>query len=127
MLEASVNYTEAAKTCARELAFIGSRCLLSSRCLMLSPIASFHLCSLSKRSFSSPGGVVRDLGICARELASIVSRCLPLSPVVSRCLPLSRVVGFQPYSLNKRNFRNHGGVVGDLGYTGRKLCDWKRA
>ena len=29
--------------------------------------------------------------ICAQELASVVSRCLPLSPVASLCLPLPPV------------------------------------
>ena len=45
-------------------------------------------CSQNKRSFRGPGGVGNDLGSdgaarnCAQELASVVSQCLPLSPVV---------------------------------------------
>ena len=44
-------------------------------------------------SFRGPSGVVGGLDplsqaqICARELASVASHCLPLPPVASRCLP----------------------------------------
>ena len=54
---------------------------------------AMHMYSPNMRSFRGPGGVGRGLDslprqeISARELASVVSRGLPLSPVISCGLP----------------------------------------
>ena len=59
-----------------------------------------HAYSPSKCNFRGLGGVGRGQDswtrakTCARELASVASRCLPLSPVPPRCLPLPPVAQF---------------------------------
>ena len=61
--------------------------------LLLLLLLLFFIDSPNRRSFRSPGGVVRGLDsvygakTCARELDYVVSRNLPWSPVVSRGLP----------------------------------------
>ena len=65
-----------------------------SRGLPLSPASCLWLHSPNKRSFSGPGGVVKDFDPLSRLhlCAGTSPCCFPLSPVVSRCLPLSPVV-----------------------------------